>query len=188
MVQAIFNENWSSSANTDSDYYITLDSLPTVLKTLHSLGAILTGRFRDYCDFQRGLVPYMTNDILFVLRFVVLSPQEFSSYNNRSRDETVTFDIGESVIHLKTSDSQYVIYIPSRECHGPKIDIVVTKCPSVVIKQFDFQICSNYLDLKNATLVMTYPTSTCLRTTDMNTTDKNTSLLNYFMTLANNSR
>ena len=101
MVQAIFDENWSSPAATDSDYYVTLDSLPTVLKTLHSLGAILTGRFRDYCDFQRGLVPYMTNDILFVLRFVVLCPQEFSSYNNRSRDETVTFDMVNQLFILK---------------------------------------------------------------------------------------
>ena len=151
------------------------------------MGATLTGKFKDYIHFQESLVPYMTNDIQCILRFAVLPPDTFSSYIQEPR-EAVTFNVNESIVHLKTNDDEYIIYVPTFEWHGPKIDLIVTNSPSAVIKQFDFKCCSNYIDMKNERLVITCPADTCLRCTDMNDTDRNNRVLNYFRKLADDSR
>ena len=63
----MYDESWSKDTRTDSDIYITPEALPTVLGTLESSGAVLTGKFRDYIDKQKGITPYMSDDIIYVL-------------------------------------------------------------------------------------------------------------------------
>ena len=143
-------------SHTDSDIYLTPGALPTVLGTLESLGAVLTGKFKDYVDQQKGIVPYMTKDIMCVLCFMLLPPVQFSSYANTNKPrDVVTIDVDRSVIHLKTGSGQYVLYMPALQSSGthPKVDVIVTHYHSGVIKQFDFQNCSSYFDMTNDRLV-----------------------------------
>ena len=59
----MYDESWSKDTRTDSDIYITPEALPTVLGTFESSGAVLTGKFKNYIDEQKGITPYMSDDI-----------------------------------------------------------------------------------------------------------------------------
>ena len=193
-LQAIYNENWSccSDVHTDTDLYITPETLPTVLSTLVSLGGIMTGKHKDYIDLQKGLTPYMTNDIMCVLRFVLMPTVQFWSFADsvNTPNEAVTIDADGSEIHLMTECGLYVPYIPSLQTSRShtKVDLIVSHCPCRVIKQFDLEICSNYIDMGNGRLVMANPPNTCLRLTQMNATDRNSRVLSYFLKLAKENR
>ena len=161
----MYNEDWSKDTRTDSDIYTTPEALPTVLGTLESSGAVLTGKFRDYIDKQKGITPYMSDDIIYVLRFRILKRDEFIFYTRtRNPREAVTMHVGNSVHHLKTNTGQYVRYVPSFDFpkSDPRVDLIVAHNPSSVITQFDFKACSSYLDMKTGKLVVPNPANTCL--------------------------
>ena len=187
----MYGECWSQDTRTDSDIYITPEALPTILGTLESLGAILTGKFRNYVDNQKGITPYMSDDIMYVLRFRILKQDEFIfSTRTRNPREAVTVHVGNSIHHLMTNTGQYVTYMPSFDFpkSDPRVDLIVTHNPSIVITQFDFEACSSYLDMKTGKLVVPNPADTCLRLTGMNNTDKNSHILGYFLKLAGELR
>ena len=190
-MQALYSECWSQDTRTDSDIYITLEALPTILGTLESLGAVLTGKFRNYIETQKGITPYMSNDIIYVLRFRI-PEQDNLIFSTRSRNprEAVTMHVGSSIHHLKTNTGQYVTYVPSFDFpkSDPRVDVIVAQHPFRVITQFDFEACSSYLDMKTGELVVPNPADTCLRLTRMNNTDKNSRILGYFLKLAGEHR
>ena len=170
-MQAVYGECWSQDTRTDSDVYVTPEALPTVLRTLELLGAVLTGKFRNYVDTQKGLTPYMSDDIMYVLRFRILKRDDFI-FNTRTRNprEAVTMHVSNSVHHLKTNTGQYVRYVPSFDFpkSDPRVDVIVAQHPFRVITQFDFEACSSYLDMKTGELVVPNPANTCLWLTGMN--------------------
>ena len=139
---------------------------------MEKVRGVLVAKFRSYPDLQQGLVPYMTEDILYVLRVVILPHDRFQLCTKRGR-RPVTIKVDDSIIHVKNLNDDYALFDSTfKDNHSyPRVDLVVIDVPASVVTQFDFTLCSNTYDMRTQQLFIGYPNLTFQRVTEINRTE-----------------
>ena len=156
---------------------------------MEKVGGVLVAKFRSYPDLQQGLVPYMTEDILYVLRVVILPHDRFQLCTKRGR-HPVAIVVDDSIIHVKNLNGDYALFEPAFKDNQyyPRVDLIVTNEPASVLTQFDFTACTNSYDMTTQQLFIGYPHLTFQRVTEMNGTLRNHLVQKYVLELMEHFR
>ena len=177
----------------DFDIYTRHSRIPRILTVLESYGGVITSWFPSYPGGHPpglpGSFPYWPDHILYVLKFAIV-PQTDFNIGMRGTRHPIRVDVDGQTEALRNDENENPMSNSALQyisCYS-QVDLVVCHDPAQAAGQCDMQCCYNTYNYSTGALYMSRAYETLHQLSDLNNTDRNISLYNYYIELYRKAR